>query len=123
MLDVQENGLDGLDRSNPRFDLALHLIAAHHGQARPAIGIDGCDGLPPSAGAARAYEVGRRFVRLQRQWGPWGLAWWEALLRAADQRASRALDESTLAKSKAAVANGSSEFQPSLFEDSTRAAE
>lgn len=93
MLDAEQNGLDGLDRSDPRFELALHMIAAHHGHARPTIGIDGCDRLPPSAAAQRAFEVGRRFARLQRRWGPWGLAWWESLLRAADQRASRALDE------------------------------
>ena len=61
--------------------------------ARPAIGIDGCDGLPPTLAARRARAVGLRFAKLQREWGPWGLAWWEALLRAADQRASRALDE------------------------------
>ena len=129
MLDGQENGLDGLDRSDPRFDLALHLLAAHHGNARPALGTDGCDGLPPSAAEVRAYEVGRRFVRLQRQWGPWGLAWWEALLRAADQQASRALDESVRAKSRAtktAVAgrsSGSSASQRSLFAASEGAAE
>ena len=111
MLDIEKNGLDGLDRSGPRFDLALHLLAAHHGHARPDMATDGCDGLPPSAAEIRAYEVGRRFVRLQRQWGPWGLAWWEALLRAADQRASRAFDESSRAKSRAtktSVAGGSS---------------
>ena len=124
MLDVQKNGLDGLG-SDPRFELALHLIAAHHGHARPAIGIDGCDGLPPSAAEARAYEVGRRFVGLQRQWGPWGLAWWEALLRAADQRASRALDELARSKSKttktsvSSRSSDSSESQPSLFAAST----
>jgi len=123
MLDVQENGLDGLNQSDPRFDLALHLVAAHHGRARPAIGIDGCEGLPPSAAAARAYEVGRRFARLQRRWGPWGLAWWEALLRAADQRASRALDESARAKSNTPVANTPSESRPSLFSISTGAPE
>ena len=93
MLDAEKNGLDDLDRSDPRFELALHMVAAHHGHARPAIGVDGCDRLPPSAAAQRAFEVGRRFARLQRRWGPWGLAWWESLLRAADQRASRALDE------------------------------
>ena len=129
MLDIEKNGLDGLDRSGPRFDLALHLLAAHHGHARPDMATDGCDGLPPSAAESRAYEVGRRFVRLQRQWGPWGLAWWEALLRAADQRASRALDESARAKSgatKTSVAGGSSdssESQRSLFATSTGTAE
>ena len=95
VLDAEDNGLDGLDRLDPRFELALHMIAAHHGHARPANGIDGCDRLPPTAAARRAYEIGQRFARLQREWGPWGLAWWEALLRSADQRASRALDEAT----------------------------
>ncbi len=93
LLDAEKNGLDGLDRSDPRFELALHMIAAHHGHARPAMGVGGCDQLPPSEATRKAYEIGRRFARLQRQWGPWGLAWWEALLRAADRRASRALDE------------------------------
>ena len=37
----------------------------------------------------RACDVALRFTRLQKRWGPWGLAWWEALLRAADQQASR----------------------------------
>ena len=91
VLDAEKDGLDDLDRSDPRFDLALHLMAAHHGYARPVIAVEGCDGLPPSAAAGRAREVARRFARLQRRWGPWGLAWWEALLRAADQRASRDL--------------------------------
>ena len=92
-LDAETNGLDGIDRSELRFEMALHLIASHHGHARPAIGVDGYDDLPPSAAANRAHEIALRFARLQRQWGPWGLAWWEALMRAADQRASRALEE------------------------------
>jgi CRISPR-associated endonuclease/helicase Cas3 len=66
-------------------DLALHLIAAHHGGARPLIRHGG--------DVARAAEVALRFARLQRRWGPWGLAWWEALLRAADAEASRQHDE------------------------------
>lgn len=70
-------------------DLALHLIGAHHGFARPVIGTRGCEDAPPSALEERAREVALRFARLQKRWGPWGLAWWEALLRAADQQASR----------------------------------
>ncbi len=70
-------------------DLVLHLIAAHHGQARPVIGTRGCEDAPPSALETRARDVALRFARLQKRWGPWGLAWWEALLRAADQQASR----------------------------------
>ena len=120
LLDAEENGLDGLDHSDPRFDLALHLIAAHHGRARPVIGIEGCDSLPPTAAARRAQEVALRFARLQRQWGPWGLAWWEALLRAADQRASRALEETVLRErrkgsTRNAPSSASHELQPDLF--------
>jgi CRISPR-associated endonuclease/helicase Cas3 len=70
-------------------DLVLHLIATHHGYGRPVIGTSGCDDAPPSMVEARAREVALRFARLQKRWGPWGLAWWEALLRAADQEASR----------------------------------
>lgn len=69
-------------------DLVLHLIAAHHGQARPAIATRGGD-EPPSVVERRARGVALRFARLQARWGPWGLAWWEALLRASDQQASR----------------------------------
>lgn len=70
-------------------DFVLHLIAAHHGFARPVIGTSGCDDAPPSIVEERARAIALRFARLSRRWGPWGLAWWEALLRAADQTASR----------------------------------
>ncbi|WP_447972940.1 type I-G CRISPR-associated helicase/endonuclease Cas3g [Nitrospira sp. Kam-Ns4a] len=70
-------------------DLVLHLIAAHHGFARPVIGTSGCEDKPPSVLEEKAAEVALRFARLQARWGPWGLAWWEALLRASDQQASR----------------------------------
>ena len=74
-------------------DLVLHLVAAHHGWARPIISTNGCDA--PSVLEQPACEVALRFARLQKQWGPWGLAWWEALLRAADQQASRDNDKRT----------------------------
>lgn len=69
-------------------ELALHLIVAHHGFGRPLITTGGYPSSPPSVLASRARTVAERFVRLQRQWGPWGLAWWESLLRAADHQAS-----------------------------------
>ena len=69
-------------------DLALHFVAGHHGGARPLISTRSCEDAPPSALEARACEVALRFARLQKRWGPWGLAWWETLLRAADQQAS-----------------------------------
>jgi CRISPR-associated endonuclease/helicase Cas3 len=74
-------------------DLVLHLVAAHHGFARPVISIRGCDDGPPSLLEERARDVTMRFARLQKRWGPWVLAWWEALLRAADAQASRDNDE------------------------------
>jgi CRISPR-associated endonuclease/helicase Cas3 len=74
-------------------DLVLHLIAAHHGRARPVIEIEGCEDAPPSLLESRARDAALRFARLQKRWGPWGLAWWEALLRAADQQASKENDE------------------------------
>jgi CRISPR-associated endonuclease/helicase Cas3 len=75
--------------SEEHRDLALHLIAAHHGFARPVIGTRGCEDSPPSVLEEKAAEIALRFARLQERWGPWGLSWLEALLRAADQQASR----------------------------------
>ena len=96
VLDAEENGLEGLELSSPRHDLALHLIAAHHGHARPIISGNGCESLPPTCARPQAMAIALRFARLQQQWGPWGLAWWEALLRAADRRASNRHQEQQL---------------------------
>jgi CRISPR-associated endonuclease/helicase Cas3 len=74
-------------------DLALHLVAAHHGFARPVIAAVDPENAP-SASAELARAAALRFARLQAQWGPWGVAWWEAMLRAADWAASRKLNES-----------------------------
>jgi len=74
-------------------DLVLHLVAAHHGHARPVIETSGCEDGPPSLLEERARAVTLRFARLQKHWGPWGLSWWEALMRAADQQASRDNDK------------------------------
>ena len=70
-------------------DLILHLIAAHHGYSRPLISSSGCEDAPPSLLEAKAGDAALRFARLQKRYGPWGLAWREAILRAADQNASR----------------------------------
>lgn len=71
-------------------DLVLHLIAAHHGRARPHYKLDEAfDPERPSRDAeALAIETPRRFARLQRKYGRWGLAYLESLLRAADWSAS-----------------------------------
>jgi CRISPR-associated endonuclease/helicase Cas3 len=73
-------------------ELALHLIAAHHGRARPSIAAIDEEEIFADVLAEDALEAGLRYARLQRAWGPWGLAWLEALLRAADARASRRLE-------------------------------
>lgn len=79
--------------SSDEQDLVLHLVAAHHGYARPLIGTNGVEDLPPSVLKTRAQEVALRYFRLSERWGPWGLAYWESLLRAADQQASRDNDK------------------------------
>ena len=88
---MQDSGISG----NTHRDLILHLIAAHHGRARPHFDPDAFDPtqLPTQAQEEAACEVMRRFSRLQLQFGRWGLAWLEALLRCADIAASQAESE------------------------------
>jgi CRISPR-associated endonuclease/helicase Cas3 len=81
--------LDALTQLSPDAQaLALHLIASHHGHARPVIETAGVDDHPPSRVAAEATAVALRFAHLQERIGPWRLAWLEALVRAADAMAS-----------------------------------
>lgn len=72
-------------------ELILHLVAAHHGFARPYFPPE-CAVDSPAHSTAAAEEMARtvpqRFARLQRRYGRWGLAYLEALLRAADYEAS-----------------------------------
>lgn len=71
-------------------DLVLHLIAAHHGYGRPHFPEERAfDPEPKGQDITQlAADVPRRFVRLQRKYGRWGLAYLESLLRAADWAAS-----------------------------------
>ncbi|MDD4651065.1 MAG: type I-U CRISPR-associated helicase/endonuclease Cas3 [Methanothrix sp.] len=82
-------------------ELIMHLVAAHHGRARPHF---------PSEEAFDhnhmdiqsdeiACEVPLRFGRLQRKYGRWGLAYLESLVRAADALASQANDTTKIIKS------------------------
>jgi CRISPR-associated endonuclease/helicase Cas3 len=68
--------------------LVLHLIAAHHGYARPHFPADLAFDPEHGDTDAIAAEVPERFARLQRKYGRWGLAYLESLLRAADWHAS-----------------------------------
>jgi CRISPR-associated endonuclease/helicase Cas3 len=97
-------------------DVILHLIAAHHGRARPHFPGRGDADLrprqgkkntrprppkpentdperPAAASACIAAEVPSRFARLQRKYGRWGLAYLESLVRAADALDSRRIEE------------------------------
>ena len=78
-----------LDLPDGTRDLTLHVIAAHHGNARPLISSSGCEDGPPSLLMKECGSVALRFARMQKRYGPWGLAWREAILRSADQKASR----------------------------------
>jgi CRISPR-associated endonuclease/helicase Cas3 len=82
--------------SDDAKDLVLHLIAAHHGRARPHFNSRECldDKYPTEAARAQAIEASRRFARLQRKFGRWGLAYLESLVRTADYKASAIAEES-----------------------------
>lgn len=94
----------GLRAQANDWDLVLHLVASHHGYARPF------SPLPEPSAAVRAiwetggrrYEgstdhgrahlasgVADRFFAVQERYGYYGLAWLETLLRLADHRASQ----------------------------------
>lgn len=79
---------------HPHRDLILHLIAAHHGYARPHFPERAFDKENPNAAN---YEVAERamlrFANLQIKYGWWQLAYLEAILKAADALASRAKAE------------------------------
>lgn len=72
-------------------ELVLHVVAAHHGRARPHFPLD--EAFDPDYPTFRAVEVAReiprRFAALQSRYGRWGLAYLESLVRAADALASQ----------------------------------
>lgn len=77
-------------------DLILHLVASHHGWARPcfrpeardnkAMNLDGDDQI--------LTRVAERYANLQKRFGAFGLAWLEGLLRGADWSASNSVGKS-----------------------------
>ena len=78
----------------PYRDLILHLIAAHHGWARPGfLRPEQWDPeAPPPVNRALAERIADRYARLAAEHGPWRLAWFESLLKAADAWVSRGRD-------------------------------
>lgn len=74
-------------------DLILHLIAAHHGWARPCFMPNAILHEANQARREKAEAVSvdtmRRYHKLQKRFGLWGLAWLEGLTRGSDWQASR----------------------------------
>jgi CRISPR-associated endonuclease/helicase Cas3 len=83
LLDETGNAING-----DVFDLAMHLIATHHGRGRPHFFRGGFDPDCEARSDEIHTECVRRFARLQRKYGWWYLAWLENLLRCADAMAS-----------------------------------
>lgn len=93
-------------------DLVLHLIAAHHGWARPHFEPRHFDLGDPerrrrsSDNERLAVEVMQRFGRLQQRYGRWGLAWLESILRCADAAASARASQSEPGGDRAGASSG-----------------
>lgn len=70
---------------NGEQELILHLVASHHGHARPHYNQRGFDKEAALNVCQQAgLEAMRRFGFLQAHYGWWGLAWVEAAMKAAD---------------------------------------
>lgn len=90
---------DAQINSHPEADLILHLIAVHHGWARPHFLPTAWDNerYKEAENIQAVLETMRRFGRLQQRFGRWGLAWLECLMRCTDIFASQqiALDNAS----------------------------
>ncbi len=88
-------------------DLVLHLVVSHHGNGRSLVPpvddgtaanvsavVDGVSVDAPADLARVDWSQPRRFRKLNEQFGPWGLALLEAIVRLADWRVSAGDDTS-----------------------------
>ena len=76
-------------------ELCLHLVAAHHGHARPGFHPEAAGPILTDGVERVLTETPIRFAKLQAKYGWWGLAWLEALVKAADVLASRAEEDAS----------------------------
>lgn len=76
--------------NRPDADLVLHLIASQRGWARPHFEPKAYDleKFTTRENREAVEECARRFGILHRQYGAWGLAWLESVMRSADVQAS-----------------------------------
>jgi CRISPR-associated endonuclease/helicase Cas3 len=75
---------ESLRRMESDDDLAAHLVASHHGYARPSFPESASDKNVISASRNLNLESARRYARLSRHFGEWGLAYLEAVFHTAD---------------------------------------
>jgi CRISPR-associated endonuclease/helicase Cas3 len=75
--------------ANVERELCLHLVAAHHGHARPGFRVEAVGPIATDTVKRALRETPARFAKLQTKYGWWALAWLEALVKAADVLASR----------------------------------
>jgi CRISPR-associated endonuclease/helicase Cas3 len=110
-----------VEEAGKHRDLILHLIAAHHGYARPLapVVIDTeCPEVTVAGVILTSKQrlacpphridsgIAERFWDLTRRYGWWGLAYLEAVLRLADQQASADEDEGVFNDPSASVELG-----------------
>jgi CRISPR-associated endonuclease/helicase Cas3 len=73
-------------------ELVMHLIASHHGYARPVYPEGAVDPVRPMESREEMERAPLRFAHLQKELGWWGLAYLESLLKSADSLASQVMD-------------------------------
>jgi CRISPR-associated endonuclease/helicase Cas3 len=89
LLDGYRHELGSLvDAGTETDDVVLHLIASHHKAARPFFREGQLDRDNVTKSKEIALDAARRYAKLQRQFGPWGLAYLEAIFKRADALAS-----------------------------------
>ncbi len=110
MLSVQLAQTDAeMSATSPESEIILHLVAAHHGYARPFAPVVSDDELPPVevCGVVLSHDqraslapphrldsgIADRFWCMTRRFGWWGLSYLETILRLADQQVSAEEDE------------------------------
>ncbi len=66
-----------IPNKSPNRELVLHLIASHHGWARPGFpqSRQWDPDVPSALNRRLAIEAANRFASLQAEYGPWRLAW------------------------------------------------
>lgn len=83
-------------------ELTLHLVAAHHGRARPHFTLR--ESYDPQCRETVAVQYARsvpsNFAKLQRKYGRWGLAYLESIVRAVDIIASQNNDNEASAPTR-----------------------